>query len=121
MGTNCIIILIAIFVVAGNRAAEAWCISTIIGRRHFITALYAEQDKDSLDHNNSTTIIAGHTFRVPTDEDLETIQLRQVHHPLQPKQVFCVSSNLCSHGHPQAFGFHPTAGPKLGKSASRFF
>ena len=127
------IILITIFVVVGtekHRAAEAWCcnpstssrrygyacehcISTI-ERRHFTTALYAEQDKDSrIDHNNSTTIIAGHTFCVPTDEDLETIQHRQVHHPIQPKQVFCVSSNLCKYGHPQAFGFHPTAGPKL--------
>lgn len=60
----------------------------------------------------TTTVIANHTFRIPTDEHLRTIQERQIFHPLQKSQVFCSSSNLCKHGHPQAMGFHPTMGTK---------
>ena len=67
---------------------------------------------DSL-QNHNTTIIADHTFRTPTSAHLQTIQERQVFHGLEPEQVFCTSSNLCKHGHPQAFGFHPTKGRKL--------
>mmetsp|Transcript_17549 Transcript_17549/g.37954 ORF Transcript_17549/g.37954 Transcript_17549/m.37954 type:complete len:354 (+) Transcript_17549:86-1147(+) len=61
----------------------------------------------------NTTVVADHVFRAPTVEHLQTIQERQIFHSLQSSQVFCMSSNLCRHGHPQAFGFHPTAGPKL--------
>ena len=61
----------------------------------------------------NTTIIANYTFRTPTPDQLQTISERQVFHNLDPSQVFCTSSNLCKHGHPQAFGFHPTKGPKL--------
>ena len=59
-----------------------------------------------------TTTIANQTFLLPTEQDLQTIQERQVFHKLEPSQVTCVSSP-CRHGFPQAFGFHPTKGPKL--------
>jgi len=77
-----------------------------------------EGNDGSVVHNTipkpTTTVnIANHTFRSPTNEQLQTIQDRQVFHALQPSQVFCTSSNLCRHGHPQAFGFHPTKGRKL--------
>jgi len=51
--------------------------------------------KSRIDHNNSTTIIAGHTFRVPTDEDLETIQHRQVIIRYNPNK-FSVSVLTCA-------------------------
>jgi len=75
---------------------------------------HSSAEDSGQNHNtNTTTIIADHTFRNPTAEHLQTIQERQIFHGLQPEQVFCTSSNLCKHGHPQAFGFHPTKGPKL--------
>ena len=58
------------------------------------------------------TTIANQTLLLPTEHDLQTIQERQVFHKLEPSQVTCVSSP-CRHGFPQAFGFHPTKGPKL--------
>lgn len=75
----------------------SWCLSS------------AGYENDGVD---GTTIIANQTFLRPTAQNLQTIQERQVFHKLQPSQVFCVSST-CKHGHPQAFGFHPTNGPKL--------
>ncbi len=71
---------------------------------------------DDIDNMNiatrETTTIANQTFLLPTEQDLQTIQQRQVFHKLEPSQVTCVSSP-CRHGFPQAFGFHPTKGPKL--------
>lgn len=66
-----------------------------------------------------TTTVANTTFRIPTDAHLKTISTHQVHHPLVSKQTFCVSKNLCSHCHPQSFGFHPTAGSKLSSGLFR--
>lgn len=63
--------------------------------------------------NCNVTVIANSTFRLPTIDHLETIEERQLLHPLKSSQVFCVSSNVCKYGHPQAFGFHPTNGPKV--------
>jgi hypothetical protein len=60
----------------------------------------------------TTTTIANQTFLLPSKKDFETIQERQVCHKLEPSQVTCVSK-ACRHGFPQAFGFHPTNGPKL--------
>lgn len=70
-----------------------------------------------IDYSNTadpreTTTIANQTFLLPTEQDLQIIQKRQVFHKLEPSQVTCVSSP-CRHGFPQAFGFHPTKGPKL--------
>eukprot|EP00571_Detonula_confervacea_P014308 CAMPEP_0172301118 /NCGR_PEP_ID=MMETSP1058-20130122/3063_1 /TAXON_ID=83371 /ORGANISM="Detonula confervacea, Strain CCMP 353" /LENGTH=330 /DNA_ID=CAMNT_0013011125 /DNA_START=80 /DNA_END=1069 /DNA_ORIENTATION=- len=76
------------------------------------TNITPSSDNDKSINYNSTTI-ANHAFRLAASEDLETIQERQLHHPLQPDQVFCTSTKLCQYGHPQAFGFHPTKGPKL--------
>ena len=70
------------------------------------------EDDTNVSINYDTTTIANHTFRLPTSDHLETIQERQVFHPLQSSQVFCISTHLCKWGHPQAFGFHPTNGPK---------
>lgn len=80
-------------------------------------------DGDGIDLNNinasiNTTTIANQTFLLPTRQNLQTIQERQLFHKLQPEQVFCVSSP-CRHGHPQAFGFHPTNGPKLASGLFR--
>ena len=73
----------------------------------------AGHENDGVDGTTKTTkIIANQTFLRPTAQNLHTIQERQVFHKLQPSQVFCVSSP-CKHGYPQAFGFHPTDGPKL--------
>lgn len=79
--------------------------------RLFIVPPLEAEDTD-ISINYDTTTIANHTLRLPTSDHLETIQERQVFHPLQSSQVFSISTNLCKWGHPQAFGFHPTNGPK---------
>ena len=76
------------------------------------SSLSSGADDDSR-REYDTVAIANHTFRLPTSENLQTIQERQVFHAIEPEQVFCVSSSLCRHGYPQAFGFHPTRGPKF--------
>eukprot|EP00569_Conticribra_weissflogii_P010541 CAMPEP_0171378818 /NCGR_PEP_ID=MMETSP0879-20121228/24980_1 /TAXON_ID=67004 /ORGANISM="Thalassiosira weissflogii, Strain CCMP1336" /LENGTH=356 /DNA_ID=CAMNT_0011889383 /DNA_START=196 /DNA_END=1266 /DNA_ORIENTATION=+ len=68
---------------------------------------------DDTTSNPATIAIANQTFTPPTSTHLQTIQSRQLHHALTPSQVFCTSTHSCRHGHPQAFGFHPTKGPKL--------
>lgn len=78
----------------------------------------AKDDSDGMKNSNITTAaaetitFANQTFLLPTQQDLQTIQERQVLHKLEPSQVTCVSSS-CRYGFPQAFGFHPTNGPKL--------
>ena len=75
-------------------------------------------DDGNIDNRHSpivaheTVKIANTTFLSPTETDIKTIEMRQVFHKLEPSQVTCVSSP-CRHGFPQAFGFHPTKGPKL--------
>jgi len=71
-----------------------------------------ESDNINITTERTTVAIANQTFLLPTEQDLQTIQERQVCHKLEPSQVTCVSSP-CRHGFPQAFGFHPTKGPKL--------
>jgi len=66
-----------------------------------------------------TTMIGNSTFRVPTLQQIATISTHQVHHTLTPKQTFCISQKLCTHCHPQSFGFHPTAGTKLSSGLFR--
>ena len=66
-----------------------------------------------------TTMIANSTFRVPTPQHIATISTHQLHHPLTPKQTFCISQKLCTHCHPQSFGFHPTTGTKLSSGLFR--
>lgn len=74
--------------------------------------LFSMKENDC-DINDTNFQKDNQTFRSPTPESLDTIQQRQLGHNLQPSQVFCLSSKLCKYSHPQAFGFHPTNGPKL--------
>ena len=78
-----------------------------------LMALMAHEDEESpvISGERHTTSIANQTFQLPRANDLDVIE-QQVFHQLDEDQVFCVSSSPCRHGFPQAFGFHPTKGPK---------
>ena len=79
-----------------------------------MSSLYNNEDNVTTNTNGNfnTTIVAGFSFRQQTRNHLDTIE-RQLQHPIKSEQVFCLSTNLCKYGHPQAVGFHPTKGPKL--------
>lgn len=81
--------------------------------------LKGANDCSEIDKSIETSTIADTTLRIPTAQHLETISAHQVHHPLTSAQTFCISKKLCSHCHPQSFGFHPTAGSKLSSGLFR--